>query len=211
MTVLSSLIEEHRLISRLIGALEVYSRRVGHGVDVDPAHLRGFVTALTELGDHLHHEKEERILLPFLSRHGFDWNAEPLPLIRQEHRHELYLLGVLRQAGERLVEWSAEERRHVAAAAAALCEFQRRHHQTENEQLFPVAEQRLSPSASLQLERELEAFDAVPAHRQRRAAALPLATRLIEQYIPNEVLPSEAGREMAGRAPDSAWVAGVRR
>ncbi|HWO13441.1 MAG TPA: hypothetical protein VNN80_28265 [Polyangiaceae bacterium] len=208
MTVLNSLIEDHRFISRLIGALENYTRHVERGLDADPAHLRGFAAALTELGDHLHHEKEERILLPFLSRHGFDWNAAPLPLIRQEHRHELYLLGVLRQAGERLVEWSPEERRHVVAAAAALCEFQRRHHETENAELFPAAAQRLSPSESLQLDRELEAFDALPAHRERRAAALAPATWLIEQYLPSDFSLSELGRDSG--ASSSARVAGVR-
>jgi hemerythrin-like domain-containing protein len=183
MTAIDSLIEEHRFIARLIGALEVYAVQVGHGMAADLADLRQFAEALTELGDNLHHEKEERVLLPFLVRHGFDWNAPPLPQIRQEHRHELYLLGVLRQAGERLIEWSTEERRHVSSAAAALCEFQRHHHETENTHLFPDVARRLDAHAARQLGNELERFDAEPAHRQRRAEVLAIGTRLIERYL----------------------------
>jgi hemerythrin-like domain-containing protein len=186
MTALDSLIEEHRFIAHLINALESYAAQVEQGLTADPADLRQFAEALTELGDNLHHEKEERVLLPFLARHGFDWNAPPLPQIRQEHRHELYLLGVLRQAGERLVEWSSEERRHVAGAAAALCEFQRRHHETENTQLFPDVSRRLSAEAALELRGELEQFDGTPAHRERRAAALAVASALVERYLQDQ-------------------------
>ena len=192
MTALDSLIEEHRFIAHLISALEVYAAQVERGLAADPEDLRQFAEALTELGDNLHHEKEERVLLPFLARHGFDWNAPPLPQIRQEHRHELYLLGVLRQAGERLVGWSSEERRHVASAAVALCEFQRRHHATENEELFPAVLERLSVQAALELGSELAHFDLAPAHRERRAAALTVASGLIERYLRGDVRLSAA-------------------
>lgn len=126
------------------------------------------------------------MLLPFLSRHGFDWDAPPLSSIREEHRQELYLLDVLRQAGERLQEWNAEERRHVAAAALSLCEFQRRHHATENEGLFPAVQARLSARAALELQLELERFDAVPAHAERRAAVLALGAELIGRHLAND-------------------------
>jgi hemerythrin-like domain-containing protein len=164
----------------------VYATQVEQGLAAEPAHLRQFAEVLTELGDNLHHEKEERVLLPFLVRHGFDWNAHPLPQIRQEHRHELYLLGVLRQAGERVRQWSPEERRHVSSAATALCDFQRRHHETENTQLFPAVSRRLPLAAAQQLRTELEQFDADPAHRERRSAARALALSLIEQYLESD-------------------------
>ena len=183
MTALDTLIEEHRFIAHLISALEVYATQVEQGLAANPADLRRFAEALTELGDNLHHEKEERVLLPFLARHGFDWNAPPLPQIRQEHRHELYLLQVLRQAGERLVEWSPEERRHVASAAVALCDFQRKHHETENTELFPAVARRLSDQAALDLGNELATFDTVPAHRERRAAARSIGSGLIAYYL----------------------------
>src|SRR3954470_1896754 len=147
MHVLSSLLEEHQFISRLVDALERFAQKVQQGADVDPTDVKQFARGLNQFGDQLHHEKEERILLPFITRHGFDWHAPPLPLIRQEHRHEQYLVSVLTQAGERVEVWSNEERRHVAAAARALCAFQRAHHHTENVELFPQIIERLDSEA----------------------------------------------------------------
>jgi hemerythrin-like domain-containing protein len=179
---LSSLIREHQFIARLIAALESYSRRVKHGLDAAPADLKAFARAFTQFADELHHEKEERILLPFLARHGFDWNGPPLPLIRAQHRHERDLLEVLAQAGERLTHWSDEERRHVSAVADSLCELQRNHHRTENELLFADASSRLDPEALQRLHAELDAFDAQPSHAARSAAAVELGEALIARY-----------------------------
>lgn len=182
MQALSSLIREHQFITHLVAALESYVRRVKHGLDADPADLVAFARALSQFADELHHEKEERILLPFLARHGFDWNGSPLPLVRAEHRHERDLLEVLIQAGERLTHWSNEERRHVSAIADALCALQRKHHRTENELLFPEASVRLTAEALQQLHAELEAFDAHPSHAGQFAAAVELGEALIARY-----------------------------
>jgi hemerythrin-like domain-containing protein len=126
-------------------------------------------------------------LLPFLARHGFDWNGPPFPLVRAEHRHERDLLEVLTQAGERLTHWNNEERRHVAAIAEALCDLQRKHHRTENDMLFAEAEVRLDSDALRELQAELEAFDAQPSHAERFAAAVKLGEALIVRYAALEV------------------------
>lgn len=182
MHALSSLIREHQFITRLLNALQTYSNRVKDGLDAAPADLMAFARAFSQFADELHHEKEERILLPFLARHGFDWNAPPLPLVRAEHRHERDLLEVLTQAGERLTHWSNEERRHVAAVAEALCDLQRKHHRTENDMLFAEVVVRLDSEALRQLQFEFEAFDAQPGHAARFAAAVELGEALIGRY-----------------------------
>jgi hemerythrin-like domain-containing protein len=182
MQALSSLIREHQFITRLVTALESYAYRVKHDLDASPADLAAFARAFSQFADELHHEKEERIMLPFLVRHGFDWNGPPLPLVRAEHRHERDLLEVLSQAGERLTRWSNEERRHVVAIAEALCDLQRKHHRTENEMLFAEMEVRLDFDALRQLQAELDAFDAQPTHAERFAAAVELGEALIARY-----------------------------
>jgi hemerythrin-like domain-containing protein len=182
MQVLSSLIEEHQFISRLVDALERCAEQVLQGAEVDPGDVKRFARVLNQFGDQIHHEKEERIVLPFITRHGFDWNAHPLPLIRQEHRQEQYLVSVLTQAGERLNAWSNEDRRHVAAAAQALCAFQRAHHRTENSELFPMILARIESEVLRTLESELALFDAQPSHQRVRAEATHVGGELIEQY-----------------------------
>ena len=182
METLSSLVREHQYIKRLVTALNEYSFRVKCASSADPEDLRAFARAFAQFVDEVHHEKEERVLLPFLARHGFDWDAPPLSLVRTEHQHECALIEALTQAGERLMGWTDEERRHVSAVASALCEHQMKHHHTENERLFSEVVARLDAEAARQLQAELEAFDSVPRHSDRGAAARALGETLIARY-----------------------------
>jgi hemerythrin-like domain-containing protein len=180
--VLLSLIQEHQLISRVVAALEVYAHQIRQCAPVLPEDLAHFARVFDELGDQLHHEKEENILLPFLSRHGFDWGTGVLRSVRSDHRQERYLIDVLSQAGERSASWSSEDRRQIAAASDALCEFQRRHHELENEKLFPEVIARLDADTLALLRDALEGFDREPQHEALRAAAEQLAKELTQRY-----------------------------
>jgi hemerythrin-like domain-containing protein len=182
MEALASLVREHQFITRLVTALESCARRVGRGADVDPADVRRFARALRQYADELHREKEEHVLLPFLARQGFDWDASPLLQVREEHSQERDLIAALDHAGARLERWTGEERRHVAGVASSLCELQRRHHQRENDQLFPAVILRLDAEALHRLKGELDRFDQNPMHIARRAAASDLGGELIARY-----------------------------
>lgn len=186
MEALSSLVREHQFITMLVGALEAYASRVREGADVEPEHLREFVRALREFADELHREKEEHVLLPFLVRHGFDWEAPPLVQVCDEHSLERDLIAALDHAGARLERWSNEERRHVTGLIGALCTLQREHHRTENEQLFPMVGARLDRAAQRELYDELERFDERPTHVGRRAAVRGLGEELIARYAAPE-------------------------
>jgi hemerythrin-like domain-containing protein len=182
MEALSSLIREHQFIERLVTALGAYASLVGQGAPVDPADVGGFASTLREYADELHREKEEHVLLPFLVRRGFDWDAPPLSQVCEEHSLERDLIAALDHAGGRIEGWTDEERRHVAALSASLCTLQRQHHQTENEQLFPAVKARLDTAALQLLHAELEHFDGQPAHIERRTAARDRGEDLIARY-----------------------------
>lgn len=195
MKALASLIGDHQIISRLVNALEVYAQRLKQELPVDARDLAGFAKVFSELADDIHHEKEESILLPLLSRHGFDWSSGVLSLVREEHQQERYLIEVLCHAGQRPMSWNNEDRRHIVATVSALVEFQRNHHQRENTQLFPEVIARLSEAALAQLQAELERFDADPEVQVSRAALVDLAEQLSERY---------AGDPLSAREPISA-------
>jgi hemerythrin-like domain-containing protein/CBS domain-containing protein len=190
---LSSLIREHQLIAALTAALDVYANAVDDDTPVEAEDLGRFARVFNDFADAIHHEKEESILLPFLSHHGFDWESEILKAVRQEHRQERYLVAVLCQAGTAPASWSTEYRRQITAAARALSAFQRKHHQRENEELFPAVLAQLNAEALTQLQSELVRFDDNPHHRALRAAAEDLAYDLIQRYRPTG--PVEAPRQ----------------
>lgn len=189
MKALASLIWEHQQIARLVSALEGYAQRLKEELPVDARDLAVFATVFTELADDIHHEKEESVLLPLLSRHGFDWNTGVLSTVREEHQHERYLTDVLCHLGARSTDWSNEDRRHIAATACALVAFQRQHHHRENTELFPEVIARLSDRALAQLEAELEKFD--EGVLERRAQLVDAVTELIERYPPASPAPRE--------------------
>src|SRR6187397_656292 len=182
MTAVESLITEHQVIARVATALEAYAHRLQDDRASEAADLRRFADVFKDFAECIHHEKEENILLPVLSRHGCSWDSGVLPSVRREHRQETYLIEVLRHAAERAASWSDEDRRHVVAAAHALVEFQRNHHLLESAQLFPEVARRLSERELATLQAELDRFD--HEHEQRRSSSLLLAEALIERYAP---------------------------
>src|SRR5688572_9186331 len=113
MTALSSLIREHQIISRLVEGLAVYANCIKLEWDFDPEDLAHFARVFREFTDQIHHEKEESILLPLLSRNGFRWEYGVLSEVRRDHRHERYLIDVLYQIGTRAGAWSNEDRRKI--------------------------------------------------------------------------------------------------
>ncbi|MEO8178903.1 MAG: hemerythrin domain-containing protein [Deltaproteobacteria bacterium] len=180
MKAVESLILEHQLITRLADALEAYAGRTREGRPPDAAHLGLFAAAFTDFAECIHHEKEESILLPMLVRHGVRWDTGALPSVRRDHRQESYLIDVLRQAGERASSWHAEERRHIAAAAQALVDFQRHHHALETSELFPLLATHLRAPDLDELQQALEKFDR--GHEPQRVAAIERIEALIACY-----------------------------
>jgi hemerythrin-like domain-containing protein len=184
MNALASLIHEHRVISRLIQALEVYANCLRLDWQVEPVDLVGFARAFREFADELHHEKEEGILLPILARNGLAWEDGVLPEVRRDHRHERYLIDVLCHAAARQGSWSNEDRRVISATALALVEFQREHLHMENTKLFPEVPKRLGPEVLEQLATALARFDADARRSARNEDLDQVIEQLILRYAP---------------------------
>ncbi len=199
MRAIASLVREHEVMSSVVSALEVYVQRLERRDPVDPEDLARFAEIFEELGDCIHHEKEENILLPLLSRNGFEWNRGILAAVRSEHRQERYLTNVLFQTSQRAGTLNDEHRRYIVASGRALVDFQRRHHELENRRLFPEIDRRMSEPAKAELAALLESFDANPVHCARSSRAMALATELTRAYAPDRRAPTcyESTREPA--------------
>lgn len=181
---LASLMREHQLLSTLSDSLACYARRLfeTHEASSERADLAAFTQVFSGFADELHHEKEEEILQPVLSRHGLHWQDGLLADVRMEHERERYLIEVLGQAAECELAWTTEDRRSVAATALALVTFQREHMDKENFELFPEVGRRLSDTALGELRSCLERFDRVPRRVAQRAELLRIADQLVSRY-----------------------------
>jgi len=195
MKAVESLIQEHQLIARLADALEAYARETTGSCPPVAADLALFAAAFRDFAECIHHEKEENILLPLLTRRGVRWDDGALPSVRREHRQETYLIEVLRHLGERAASWHTEDRRQVAAAAQALVDFQRKHHALEKLEVFPLIALRLGSDDLDGLQQALGKFDR--EHEAQRAAATERIEALLARYAP----PRASGIQPVASAP----------
>jgi len=141
MRALESLRDEHRVIGRVLDALEDYGKRLGEDASTSPSSLRRLAAFLSEFVGIWHHGKEEELLMPLLVRHGFAWDESPLEEIRRDHEQEDYLLRVIEHGARQDGVWSAEDRRHVVRSIQALVEFERGHIQREEATIYRAAEE----------------------------------------------------------------------
>lgn len=155
---LAGLLREHALIFPLSLALQRYAGAVESAEDPRSL-LENFVRVFQDFADCVHHEKEETVLLPFLSRRGFHWETGALAEIRGDHSQERYLIDVLAHSSKHALPWDAELRRHVAGTARSLAEFQMDHIAKEDRLLFPEVVSRLSLADQVLLGEELATFD----------------------------------------------------
>lgn len=181
---LSSLVREHQVISNLIDSLAAYARRLlePRATSAAASDLAAFTQVLRGFADELHHEKEEEILQPILSRRGFHWDDGILADVRSEHERERYLIDVLEQAAQCELAWTDEDRRSIAATALTLVAFQREHMAKEHYGLFTEVSRRLSRDELEWLGAELDRFDRVPRHVASGAELLSIADDLMARY-----------------------------
>lgn len=159
MHALASLQQDHRTLFALTDALELFARAIARGAEVDSEDVGMFAYAFRHFADYLHYEKEEHVLLPFLSRHGFDWSGELFEQVRADHSQERHLIDVLHYAAEQQGGLGKDDWRRVASTAAELARVQRGLILKQDIELFPEVTILLAVPSLEQLSGELGLFD----------------------------------------------------
>ena len=145
---IQELMDEHRIIEKLLSALEAGARQ-----DLPLGFYEKAVALITSFADACHHGKEEAHLFPLLEQRGIPREMGPVGVMLAEHeegRHYVANMQDLLRMGD------LEGLRREAAAYAALM---RGHIDKEDHALFPMAVNVLSQEDRISL-RGL--FDGVP-------------------------------------------------
>jgi hemerythrin-like domain-containing protein len=192
-----NLMTEHRLIERVIEALNAFADVAGRKATDDKEELGRFVTFVRELADGVHHAKEEEILFAAMVEAGFPRDGGPVGVMLAEHDEGRRHVAVLRRLAEQAGPWSADDRQVLVEAAGGYGDLLRAHIHKEDEILYPMAEARLAPES-------LERVDALCAELDRGQAArieelLALGEDLVRAHAPL----AGQGTSAAPRAPMS--------
>lgn len=193
MNAIDTLKTEHRLIERVLDALDAYTREVQRrgsgarpeqeGVKSDKQELAGFVTFIREFADRCHHGKEEGILFEELVENGFP-SSGPISVMLHDHEAGRALVRTLAGLSEQTAPWSAEDRQQVAAAAQEYTDLLRRHIQKEDTVLYPMAESHLLPEVMKRVGERFERFEEEETGHGEHQRLHALAEELASRHLP---------------------------
>ncbi|WKZ42632.1 MAG: hemerythrin domain-containing protein [Anaerolineales bacterium] len=141
MQAIDILMQEHRIIEKVLDSLETAANRLAAGEDVVP--MEFFLQAadfIRNFADGQHHQKEEGILFVALDENGMAKDVEPVSVFMDEHEMaRAHTRGMIENA-ERVKTGDASAKAQLVQHALDYVELLREHIQKEDNILFPIAD-----------------------------------------------------------------------
>jgi hemerythrin-like domain-containing protein len=133
------LMQEHRVIERVLAALEVGAGRLERGQVVRPGFFLDAADFVKGFADGCHHKKEEGVLFKTMVAHGMPAESGPIGVMLAEHEQGRAYTRAMREAAQKLKGGDETARRAVVLNARGYAGLLRQHISKENEILFPMA------------------------------------------------------------------------
>lgn len=150
--------QDHRVIERVLNALDQAASRLHAGAPVPAAFFKEVADFIKGFADGCHHRKEEEHLFPAMEEAGFPRFGGPIGVMLAEHDEGRRYTAGLRAAAERLAAGDADAVNAVVENARGYAALLRQHIMKEDNVLFMMAKRALSPEKQDEL---LEAFERV--------------------------------------------------
>ncbi len=167
--------DEHRVIERVLDALEAGADRVDRGAAIDPAFFLDAAEFIRGFADGCHHHKEEGVLFVAMNAAGMPTQGGPIGVMLTEHEEARALTRALRDGAQRMEAGDRVAGAQVVNAARGYVRLLRAHIQKEDQILFPMADQLIPPSQHARVEQEFDRVEreesGADAHRKYHALA----------------------------------------
>jgi hemerythrin-like domain-containing protein len=183
MKVTEKLMQEHRVIERVLFALERAATRLSRGEDVYLRFFIGTSVLINGFTNSYHDKKEEAVLLPVMYEHGLPKDSGLVAMMLAEHEESQRLSHRLRQATERLQSGDIRARDQVVLSALGYVSLIRRHIKEEDEVLFPLIEKILSPEQQQRISEALVRFENEENGMEVEEKYYGLADRLVLECV----------------------------
>jgi hemerythrin-like domain-containing protein len=182
MDAIETLMNEHRVIERVLDALAGFVDEVQRSGGTEKAELSRFVTFVREFADAAHHGKEEDLLFAAMIEHGFPRDGGPIAVMLREHDQGRALIRILRERAEQPGAWTDADRQELSAAANGYAELLRAHIHKEDAILYPMAEQHLPPDALAAVSAACDDHDRAEGRAEKQEALHALADDLVRRH-----------------------------
>ncbi len=130
---------EHRVIERVIAALETGARRLNNGEAVRPGFFLDAADFIKGFADGCHHRKEEGVLFKRMADAGIPVQGGPIAVMLAEHEQGRAFTHAMRSAAEKLQAGEVSAKAAVAQNALGYAALLRQHILKEDNVLFPMA------------------------------------------------------------------------
>jgi hemerythrin-like domain-containing protein len=134
------LMEEHRVIERVLTALERATNRLSRGEEVYMRFFNGALVFIKGFADGCHHKKEEGVLFPALVENGLSKETGPVAVMLAEHEEGRRLAQGMRVAIDRFQGGDVRGRTAVIQGANDFIKLMRQHIYKEDKVVFPTAD-----------------------------------------------------------------------
>lgn len=138
------LMDEHRLIERVLNAMHLTATRLTHAEYLRPAFFINAALFIKNYADGCHHRKEEGILFVAMSPSAPFSQAGPVAVMLAEHEKGRQFTQEMRVAAEMWEKGDNSAQGAVVQNALGYVALLRQHIYKEDNILFPMADQLLS-------------------------------------------------------------------
>lgn len=136
--------EEHRVIEKVLSALDEFAAALERGEAVAPAALEKALDFLNAFADKCHHSKEEQHLFPLLEQSGIPREGGPIGIMLTEHEQGRALVRGMREAVQRYSRGEKAAASEIARNARGYVDLLHHHILKEDHVLYRMAEEALS-------------------------------------------------------------------
>jgi hemerythrin-like domain-containing protein len=179
---IENMMSEHRLIVRVLGALDSLVLRLENNGGVPRQDVARFATFFREFADKLHHGKEEDRLFAKMNECGFPREYGPVGVMLAEHDAGRAHVRVLAEIGAGTGALTAAEQAQVREHGGDFVSLLLGHIQKEDNILYPMAQQAIPPAAFEKLDQDCEAFEQNVMKPEAVQRLKELAAELVEAY-----------------------------
>jgi hemerythrin-like domain-containing protein len=177
------LVDEHRVIERVLSSLEAGVDRLESGQPVRPEFFLSATDFIRGFADGCHHQKEEGVLFTSMEEQGIPVQGCPLGVMLAEHELGRQYTTALRSAAQSMEAGDLDANRRAIRSSRSYIALLRQHIDKEDNILFPMAEEVIPVDQHASVWEKFEHVEHIETGEGVHEKYLALAEALEKEFI----------------------------